>query len=362
MSQVKLDKEKIGELKHALQPVRKVAITCHLSPDGDALGASLALARALRNAGKMVAVITPDTPPKYLMFLPGAEELKPFSRYELFVKRYIADADMIFCLDYNDPKRVDLLEPVILGSKAVKVMIDHHLDPTDKIDILISHPEASSTSLLIYLVLERMGRADLIDTDAATCIYTGMMTDTGAFTYNSNSPQIYTTIAKLIELGIDKDEIYRKVYFNNTPNRLRLNGFALCEKFSVYPEHRAAMITLTRDELNSFEYKKGDTEDLVNRPLTCPDITYSVFFREEAGYIKVSSRSKGDFPVNIMCEKYFGGGGHKNAAGGEFRGTMQEAVDTLLRIMPEFDGYLPSAETHDPSREENSKPVNNSNN
>jgi phosphoesterase RecJ-like protein len=180
-----------------------------------------------------------------------------------------------------------------------------------------------------------------VDLDVATALYTGMMTDTGNFSYNSNDPELYRVVARLLEKGIDKDWIYKRVYFTNSVNRLRLNGYALCEKLEHFPNHSAALITLTRDELNNYHYQKGDTEDLVNRPLTCPDIVYSVFLREESDYIKVSSRSKGNFPVNKLCEEYFNGGGHLNAAGGEFFGTLQEAVDRLKEAMPLFDHYLP---------------------
>ncbi len=344
MNEVKLNKEVVGQLRHELQRVRKVVITCHLSPDGDAMGSSLGLAAALTNAGKSVKVITPDTPPKYLTFLPGAGDIMPFSRFERPATKMLHDADIVFALDYNDTKRVDHMEQAVLASPALKVMIDHHLFPGSFPEIMISHPEASSTSLLVYLVLDRMGRGDLVDADVAKCLYTGMMTDTGNFSYASNSPQIYRTIAALLERGIDKDEIYRSVYFTNTPDRLRLNGYAMSQKFSVYPEHRAALITLTRDELNAHRYQKGDTEDLVNRPLTCPDITYSVFLREESDYIKVSTRSKGEFPVNKICEKHFNGGGHKNAAGGEFYGTLQECIDEFMRLMPLYDEFLPENE------------------
>lgn len=340
-NEVKLNTEAINALRHKLQSVRQVVITCHISPDGDAMGSSLGLARALTNAGKSVRVITPDTPTRTLMFLPGADRITPFSRYEPHARRAIAQADMIFCLDYNDLKRIDKMGRAVAESKAVKVMIDHHLLPADFPDILISHPESSSTSLLIYLVLERMHRTDLIDREAAMCIYTGMMTDTGNFSYSSNSPQLYTTIAELLRRGIDKDAIYRQVYFTNSVNRLRLNGFAMAERFQYFPEHRAALITLTREELNRYHYQKGDTEDLVNRPLTSPDITYSIFLREETDYIKVSTRSKGDFPVNIICERHFNGGGHKNAAGGEIYCTIDEAVEMVKAIMPEYDRYLP---------------------
>lgn len=336
-----IGQETIDRLSAMIEKSRRIVITCHLSPDGDAMGSSLGLCRILRNIGKEVRVITPDTPPRYLMFLPGADQVMPFSRFETYANRAMADADLIFCLDYNDPKRVDLVAPGLLASKARKVMIDHHLGPDSFPDLTISHPEVSSTSALVFMVADRLGLGDKIDTEAAVAIYTGMMTDTGNFSYNSNDPRLYEIIARLIEKGIDKDEIYKAVYFTNSVNRLRLNGFAMHERFKVFPQHRAALITLTRNELNSFQYQKGDTEDLVNRPLTCPDITYSVFLREESDYIKVSTRSKGEFPVNLLCSRYFNGGGHLNAAGGEFYGTLQEAIDTLAEAMPLFDQYLP---------------------
>lgn len=340
-----IPQDKTEELRQLIDKAARIVITCHLSPDGDAMGSSLGLCRALRNLGKEVRVITPDTPPRYLTFLPGADRILIYSRSEPYAKREMADADIIFCLDYNDPKRVDLVAPGLLASKAKKVMIDHHLEPAAFPDITISHPEVSSTSALVYMVLEALGLEETVDKEAATAIYTGMMTDTGNFSYNSNDPRLYSIIACLIAKGINKDEIYRAVYFTNSVNRLRLNGFAMHERFRVFPEHRAALITLTREELNAFQYQKGDTEDLVNRPLTCPAITYSIFLREESDYIKVSTRSKGDFPVNRLCAEFFNGGGHLNAAGGEFYGTLDEAIDAVYRAMPLYDRYLPPAES-----------------
>lgn len=330
----------ITKLAHFLEAGTNMVITCHLSPDGDAMGSSLALCLALRNLGKNARVIVPDTPPKYLMFLPGAADIVIYSRSQLYAQRLFNSADIIFCLDYNEPKRIDMMEAAMTGSPARKVMIDHHLNPSDFPDIVISHPEDSSTSVLIYRVLTGLGHDKAITREVAECIYTGMMTDTGNFSYNSNSADLYEVIADLISRGIDKDAIYRQVYFSNSYNRLRLNGYAMYEKFKVYPEHKAALLTLTRDELNRFHYQKGDTEDLVNKPLTMPDVKYSVFLREESDYIKVSARSKGDFPVNLMCRLHFNGGGHLNAAGGEFYGTMEDAITTFEKLQPEFDQYL----------------------
>ncbi len=344
-----LNPDSVAHLKRLLDQSKYIVITCHLSPDGDAMGSSLALYRVLTAIGKKVKVVVPDTPPKYLMFLPGADQVVIYSRNEQFVQKIFASTDLIFCLDYNEPKRVDLMADILVSSPAKKVMIDHHLDPSDMPDVVISHPEESATASLIYRVLHALGLGDMIDTDSATCIYTGMMTDTGNFSYNSNKPDLYEIVADLIRKGINKDAVYQQIYFCDSFNRLRLNGFALYEKMQIFPEHKAALITLTRDELNRFQYQKGDTEALVNRPLTIPDVVYSVFLREETDYIKVSTRSKGSFPVNKICEAYYNGGGHLNAAGGEFIGTMEEAVEVLHRLMPEYDQYLP-ADKHEETK------------
>ena len=341
MTEELFDRDTLQQLDELIVTARNIVITCHLSPDGDAMGSSLGLRRALWRAGKKARFITPDTPPKYLQFLPGAEDIVVYSRSEAFADKAFAEADLLFCLDYNEPKRIDHMEQSMMASPARKVMIDHHLHPSDFPDVLISHPELSSTSILVYRLLCALGMGDCIDEAAAECRYTGMMTDTGNFSYNSNDPALYLAIADLMSRGIDKDAIYRKVYFSNSLKRMRLNGYAILNNLRVFPELRAALITLTRNELNEFHYQKGDTEDLVNRPLTMADTVYSVFLREESDYVKVSTRSKGDFPVNIMCSEHFNGGGHLNAAGGEYYGTMEECIAELEKAMPLFDKYLP---------------------
>lgn len=335
-----LSPESVTALKGLIDKSKYIVITCHLSPDGDAMGSSLALCRALTNLGKKVKVIVPDTPPKYLTFLPGADQIVIFSRSEQFARKLFASTELIFCLDYNEPKRIDLMAEPMVASNAAKALIDHHLNPSDFPDVVISHPEEPSTSSLVFRVLVAMGYDRLIDAECAECIYTGMMTDTGNFSYNSNQADLYEIIASLVRKGINKDLIYQKVYYSDSLNRIRLNGYALYDKLETFSEHKAALITLTRKELNRFQYQKGDTEALVNKPLTMPDIVYSVFLREEADYIKVSTRSKGEFPVNLICEKHFNGGGHLNAAGGEFYGTMEEAVEVFKALMPLYDNYL----------------------
>lgn len=336
----------VKELRQMLEHSEKIVITCHLSPDGDAIGSSLGLCHVLTRIGKSVHVVTPDMLPRNLMFLPGARDVLPFTRYGEFATRLLNEADMVFCLDFNDPKRVDKMSPALLASPARKVMIDHHLYPGDFVDLTISHPEVSSTSMIVFRVLCRLELFDEIDRNAAECIYTGMMTDTGNFSYNSNDPDLYVVIAELLRKGIDKDRIYQHACNTNSLSRLRLNSYAVYNKMQVFEPHGAALITLTSDELKEFHYEKGDTESLVNVPLGMPEVVYSMFLRDDGPYIKVSMRSKGDFAVNRICEEHFNGGGHRNAAGGEFYGTLQEAVDRFMEIMPDYDCYLPKKQNH----------------
>lgn len=287
----------------------------------------------LTDLGKDVHVVTPDMLPGNLFCLPGAKDVVIFTQHEEFVKQLFDEADLIFSLDYNSIKRIDKVGTYLLASKAPKVMIDHHLYPEDYPTIAISHPEESSTSALLFKVFCALGLVALIDKKTASCIYAGMMTDTGNFSYNSNNPDLYQIITRLLEAGVDKDKLYTQIINTSTESRLRINGYAVSEKMKLYEAHKAAIITLTRNELNRFDYKKGDTDNLVNIPLKINEITYSFFLREESEYIKVSCRSKGNYAVNTICEKHFNGGGHMNAAGGEFYGTMQECVTRLEEII-----------------------------
>ncbi len=330
----------IKKLRQFLDDSENIVITCHVSPDGDAIGSCLAMYQVLTRLGKNVKVITPDLPPRNLMFLPGAKDILPFTRFADLCTSLFADADLVLCLDFNAPYRVDRMAETLTGSMAHKVLIDHHLDPENFVDVSISHPEMSSTCLLVFSVLCHLGLSHKIDKKTAECIYTGMMTDTGNFTYNSADSDIYIVIAELLKKGIDKDAIYQRVCNTFSESRIRLNGYATSQKLQLFPEHKAALITLTHDELAEYNYEKGDTESLVNVPLSIPGIVYSVFMREDVDYVKVSARSKGSFPVNLMCEKHFGGGGHRNAAGGEFRGTLSDAVNVFMSILEENDKML----------------------
>lgn len=330
----------LSALSDAISNASNIAITCHMSPDGDAVGSSLALLHVLSSMGKHASIITPDQIPASLSFLPNVDKIIAYSCDSQIAQKTLSTSDLIFCLDFNSLTRVDKMAQVLHEAKATKVLIDHHLEPDDFTTIKISEPEISSTCLLLYYVLQQLGFDKHINQYAAECIYAGMMTDTGNFTYNSNDPNIFLAISELIKKGIRKDEIYRQVYNTNSESRLRVCGYALSNKMYLYPNHNAALIVLDKNDLKQWNYKKGDTEGLVNKPLSVPGICYSVYLREEAEYIKVSARSIGDFPVNKMCEDYFNGGGHKNAAGGEYLGTLKQAIELFESILNENDNYL----------------------
>lgn len=331
-----INEEQTKKLKQLIADAKNIVITCHMSPDGDAVGSSLGLMHVLRTMGKYTSVVTPDMVPVSLNFLPGVKSIVVYTRQELLAKQLVKEADLIICLDFNALYRIDRFAPVIGQAKATKVMIDHHLDPENFTDLCISYPHMSSTCELLYNAIVLTGMKRFLNYNSATCIYTGMMTDTGNFTYNSNNSDLYIIIAELLKYGIDKDYIYNTAMNTFSADRLRLMGYAMSEKMEVFPEVGGAIIELSREELHRFNYQKGDTESLVNKPLSIPGIYWSIFLREDADYIKVSARSTGDFAVNGYCEQYFSGGGHKNAAGGEFIGTIEDARKQVLQIVEDL--------------------------
>ncbi|MBD5314314.1 MAG: bifunctional oligoribonuclease/PAP phosphatase NrnA [Bacteroides sp.] len=319
---------------------KDIVITCHVSPDGDALGSSCALWFVLKALGKTVNIVTADCAPRTLQFLPGVRDIVAATRQGDRAHELLSKADLIFCMDFNDPERVDRLTDALTNSKARKVVIDHHLDPRIEADVIISHPEVSSTSALLYIFFWQAGWTRYLNRSSAACIYTGMMTDTGNFSYNSNDPDLYLIIYDLMRKGIDKDNLYKLVMNTSSESRVRIMGYGQY-RMQILPDHRAAIIMLNSAELREFDYNKGDTEGLVNIPLSIPDVTYSVFLREDdKNCVKVSMRSKGEFSVSRICEENFGGGGHTNAAGGEFHGPLEQALDKLLEIIPNYDKYL----------------------
>ena len=338
-----LSKAQADQLSSMIQKSNRVVVTCHMTPDGDALGSSLCLVHVLLSMGKFATVVVPDCPPQNLMFLPGSSHIVVASCRPERAESLLSDADLVVMLDFNDLKRIDRMAPMVEASKAKRVVIDHHLNPSIKADVLISRPDVSSTCALLYQVLESVGLERRISREAAECCCTGMMTDTGNFSYNSNDPQLYRILERLVAKGVDKDAIYTRLFNTNTESRVRLMGYAQSSKMQILPEHQAAVIALSREELDEFGYKRGDTEALVNVPLSIPGITYSVFLREdETGYVKVSMRSKGSFSVKEICEAHFGGGGHVNASGGEMRAPLDEVLQRVIDVLPQYDSMLPN--------------------
>ena len=330
----------VHRTKIEIENADNIVIITHVGPDGDAMGASLGLWHFLMTLEKTPQVIVPTPFPNFLAWMPGANKTLVYKFDKEKADEHIQKADLIFLLDFNAASRMDKMADAVLASKARKVMIDHHLQPENIANIIISYPEISSTSELIFRLICRMGHFSDINLGCAECIYTGMMTDTGGFTYNSNHEEIYSIIYELIKLGVDKDDIYRRVYNTFSADRMRLMGYCLYKKMKIYPEYQAALITLTQRELHEFKYDNGDAEGFVNIPLSIEGINFTVFMREDPDKIKVSLRSQGSFPTNKFAAEIFGGGGHLNASGGESFTSLDEAVRKFEEALPLYTEFL----------------------
>lgn len=325
-----------------LDKAHNIIVTCHVSPDGDAMGAVLAFSHFLWRKGKNAQPVVPNIFPDFLKWMPGVERVRIYEKHENEVDPLVAAADLIICLDFNAPDRLQGLQKPVTDSRSPKIMIDHHLDPVDFCDWVVSRQEMSSTCELLYRILVQLEGLDPMTYEEAICLYTGMMTDTGCFSYNSNRSDIYYIIGRLLTKGIDKDKIYRNVFFNYSAERFRLMGYMLYVKLEYFPEYHASLMTLTREEQKRFSHKKGDTEGFVNIPLQIGKSRLSVFLREdtERHNIRVSLRSVDDFPCNRMAAEFFNGGGHLNASGGELSCTMDEAVQIVRKALKKYTSLL----------------------
>lgn len=328
-------------LRAVIDKNERFVVVAHKNPDGDAVGSSLALMLYLRSLGKVADVVLPNSFPDFLSWLPSADEIVVYETDSERACELVAAADAVFCLDFNSIPRLGNLGEAVALSSAPKILIDHHLQPDEGFSLALSAPVACSTSELVFRVIYRLSSVQALSLSMAQAVYTGMMTDTGSFAYASNRKDIYLIVAELIAKGVDKDSIYRKVFYNYSTSRLRLMGYVLYRKMKIYPRMNAALITLTHEELMRFNVKKGDTEGLVNLPLQKKGVRFSCFLREELpGKINVSLRSVGDFPCNTLAADFFGGGGHKNASGGEVHDTMEVAVDKFLKAMNAYKKEL----------------------
>ena len=340
-----LTSEELGQLRQLIDESQNIIITCHRSPDGDALGSSLALAAYLWSIGKETTVIVPDQFPDFLLWLPNTEKIVRYDKHREKCDLLLKIADLIFCLDFNTPSRVDEMQASLIGTAAKRVLIDHHLNPDVDTVLTVSHPEACSTSELVFRIVWQLGAFDSLDKHFAVPIYCGMMTDTGGFTFASSRPEIFYIISLLLTKNINKDKIYRNVYHNYSEDRLRLMGFVMYEKLVYLREYNASYYAVTREELKRFKFIKGDAEGMVNIPQQIKGLRLSVSLREDSekdNLVWVSLRSVDDFPCNQMAEQFFNGGGHLNAAGGRLNCSVEEAIETVKRAIEAFSDLLKS--------------------
>ena len=335
-----IDIQKIESVGKFIDKGEKFVILVHRNPDGDAVGSATALALFLRGMGKNATVIVPNDYPEFLAWLPSASESIVYESAKEDAVAALSAADVLFCLDFNALSRLGELGEVVAGLSTPRLLVDHHLQPDEGFAVAISEPAACSTAELVFRLIFRLD-SEALTRDIAECVYTGMMTDTGSFAYASNRKDIYIIISHLIAAGIDKDLIYRKVFYNYSTNRMKLLGFMMYDKLRVYPAYNSALITLTYKEMRRFSVAKGDTEGLVNMPLQIKGIRFVCFLREEVpGKINVSLRSVDDFPCNSVAAEFFAGGGHKNASGGEVYGTMEYAVERYRTALSKYKQLL----------------------
>jgi len=319
-------------LMQLIDNAQRIVVCCHHSPDGDAIGSSLAVATYLGDCGKDVVVIIPDAYPDFLRWLPDTEKIVRYDKHQDRANELFQQAELVFCMDFNSTSRVEKMQDTLEQAAAPKVMIDHHLDPQMNTALTISHPELSSTSELLFRILWQLGYATSMNKKCATCLYCGMMTDTGAFTYNSASPEIFFIISCLLEKGINKDKIYRNVYNNFSSWAIRFRGYVMCHKLNIIDDLHVSFFSISRQMMHDFHFIKGDAEGLVNEPLKIKNMKLSISLREDDrrdNTIWVSLRSVGDFECNKMAEQFFNGGGHKNASGGHLNCSLEEAEQVV---------------------------------
>ncbi len=309
----------ITSIGERVQASKNIVIVTHSNPDGDAIGSSLGLFHFLRLYYPFinVKVVVPNEFPSFLKWLPDVGQILNYDDSKVEVETLFNNCDLCFCLDFNSLKRVDNLYSILLSSAAQKILIDHHPLPDNGFAIMISHVEYSSTCELVYEVITNISNSGKLNADIATCLYVGIMTDTGSFSYASNRPELYIAVSDLIKQGIDVEFIHRKVYDTYSENRMRLLGYCLSNRLVVLPQLHTAYIYLSKDDLKKFNHQNGDTEGVVNYSLSIQGIVLAALFTEKDDRIRISLRSKGSFNVNEFSRKYFNGGGHKNAAGGD---------------------------------------------
>ncbi|GAA4106582.1 bifunctional oligoribonuclease/PAP phosphatase NrnA [Aquimarina addita] len=333
----------IKEIKELLNTPKKIVIIPHKNPDGDAIGSTLALHHYLSGLGHHSVVITPNNYPTFLKWIPGEDTVLTYDNDRETVVSKIKEADIIFTLDFNHLSRSGHLETVLATTDTTFIMIDHHQQPDTYATFTYSDTGMSSTCQMVYHFIDKLGDLDKINADIATCIYVGIMTDTGSFRFRSTTSNTHRVLADLIDRGADNTAIHEKIYDTNTYSRLQLQGVAL-KNLKILPEYNAAYITISQKELDDHNFKKGDTEGFVNMGLSLEGIKFAAIFIENKNekIIKISLRSKGDFSVNEFSRNHFEGGGHHNAAGGKSDLSLKETVEKFISILPDYKNALHS--------------------
>lgn len=322
-------------------PAQTVLITTHQNPDADAMGSSLGLAGYLRKKGHHVTVVTPTDYGQNLQWMPGNESVIAFDeKARLTVSQLIAEADVIFCLDFSSLDRIRELAPMVRQSRAHKILIDHHLEPESFADTALWDPNAAATAQLIFQLITELGDQALIDVPIAECLYAGLMTDTGSFRYSNTTGGVHRIAATLLDLNIDVSSIHRRIFDNVSLDKFRLLGYVLNEKLKVLPDYKFAYITLTDAELKQYRSKTGDTEGMVNYALAVEGVVMAAILIDRTEEIRLSFRSIGDFSVRELASSHFNGGGHRNAAGGRSKLSLTETEQKLLTVLPLYQQKL----------------------
>ena len=334
------EKTNIDIFREKILESKEILITSHHNADGDAIGSAAALALFLKKLNKNTNIIIPNDFPAFLHWLPGVELITVYHHNAEKSSSIVNSADLLISVDYNEPKRLKKAAETVFSSEAYKVLIDHHPNPSDVFDLQFSETGYGSTSEFLFNIICELGYSDMIDSDIAECLFTGIMTDTGNFSFSCSYPEVWETVAKLIDLGVDRNKVHSLVYDNYTVDRMKLMGFSLDQKMTVIPELNTAFIVLKRSELDKFNHQPGDTEGFVNLPFSIKNIKFCVLFIEKRDHVKISFRSRGNFSVNEFASSYFNGGGHMNAAGGEFYKPIDETVEYFLSLLTDYKNEL----------------------
>ncbi len=334
-------KEIIKAIKQLLDEISKsITIIPHENPDGDAIGSAIGLAEILKNSGHEVNIISTTNYPDFLKWFSSDIKIHIYENNKNKCKRIVNNSDILFCVDFNNASRAGHLENQILNFEKPKILIDHHPNPTYFCDITISEPQYSSTAELIFDIAKQVGFEKFINKNAAEALYTGILTDTGSFNHNTSRPNTFFVVSELMKYGIDTDKIQSNVYHNFSDDRMKLLGYCLNEKMEVFPEYRTAVISISKSELDRFNFKSGDTEGFVNYPLSINNIVFSALFIEKENFVKASFRSKGNFPTNQFSKENFNGGGHLNASGGETDLSFEETIKKFKQLLPNYKHQL----------------------